>query len=106
MLNVLGIERYNMMANETIKYVMVHYGEVAAPVNKDVMDRIMRLPRTKELLNWEPPERSIEELRKKFGIDISEEELVLRALSSDQRSVDEVMTQRPMNIEYMTKEGP
>ncbi len=95
MLNVLGGERYKLVTNETIKYLLGHYGEIIGPVDKSLRDKIMSLPMTKKLLDWEPPQPSIEELYEKFGVDISEEELVLRALSSDQDSVDEVMGQRP-----------
>jgi len=97
MLNVLGGERYKLVTNETIKYLLGHYGEIVGPVDKSLMDKIMSLPMTKKLLDWEPPQPTIEELRAKFGADISEEELVLRALSSDQDSVDQVMAQGPMN---------
>lgn len=93
MLNVLGGERYKLVTNETIKYLLGHYGEIVGPVDKGLRDKIMGLPMTKKLLDWEPPQPSIEELRQKFGADISEEELVLRALSSDQDSVDQVMGQ-------------
>jgi oxaloacetate decarboxylase alpha subunit len=105
-LNYSTGERYKIVTDEIIKYVLGHYGELAAPVDKDVMDRIMRLPRTKELLNWEPPERSIEELRREVGPELPDEEFLLRVLSSNQKAVDEVLAAGPKNYDYPRGDKP
>jgi oxaloacetate decarboxylase alpha subunit len=99
-------ERYKIVTDEIIKYVLGHFGELAAPVDKEVMNRIKRLPRTKELLNWQPPENSIQELRKKFGPELSDEEFLLRILSSNQTAVDEVLSAGPKNYDYQMTNKP
>ena len=99
-------ERYKIVTDEIIKYALGHFGELAAPVDKDVMNRIKRLPRTKELLNWQPPENSIQELRKKFGPELSDEEFLLRILSSNQAAVDEVLSAGPKNYDYQKANKP
>ena len=55
------------------------------------------MPRAKELENWVPPERSIEDLRQEFGEDLSDEEFLLRVLSSNQAALDEVLDAGPQN---------
>jgi oxaloacetate decarboxylase alpha subunit len=105
-LNHTAGERYKIVTDEIIKYVLGHFGELAAPVDKDVMDRIMRLPRTKELLDWQPPQGSIQELRRVFGPDLSDEEFLLRALSSNQEAVDEVLAAGPQSYNYPRYDKP
>jgi oxaloacetate decarboxylase alpha subunit len=105
-LNITTGKRYEVVTDEIIKYTLGRYGELVAPVDKNVMDKIMSLPRTKELLNWEPPQPSVEELRKQFGSGISDEELILRVLSSNQRAVDEVLSAGPMKTDYPRGDKP
>lgn len=105
-LNHTSGERYKIVTDEIIKYVLGHYGDLVAPVDKDVMERIKRLPRTQELLNWEPPERSIQELRKEFGNELSDEEFLLRVLTSNQEAVDEVLAAGPKNYAYPRGDKP
>ena len=105
-LNYTAGERYKIVTDEIIKYVLGHYGELAAPVETDVMDRIKRLPRTQELLNWEPPQKSIQELRQEFGPDLSDEEFLLRVLSSNQNAVDEVLAAGPKRYDYPKSDNP
>jgi hypothetical protein len=105
-LNHTAGERYKIVTDEIIKYVLGHFGELAAPVDKDVMARIKRLPRTKELLNWEPPQSSIQELRQVFGPDLSDEEFLLRVLSSNQKAVDDVLGAGPKSYNYPRGDKP
>jgi len=107
-LNITGSYRYKTVTDEVIKYALGRYGELAAPVDKDVIDRIRKLPRAKELEHWEPPQPSIEDLRKDFAADISDEEFLLRLLSSNQQSVDEILDAGPIQIdsEYRVEDKP
>ena len=105
-LNHTAGERYKIVTDEVIKYVIGHYGELAAPVDKDVLERIMRMPRTKELLNWEPPQKSIEELRHEFDPDLSDEDFLLRVLSSNQKAVDEVLSAGSKKYDYPRGDKP
>ena len=73
-LNHTAGERYRIITDEVIKYILGHYGDLAAPVDPDVKARVMAMPRTKELLDWEPSQRSIEDLRKEYDPDLSDEE--------------------------------
>ena len=50
-LNHTAGERYKMVTDEIIKYVLGHYGELAAPVDNDVRDRVIQMPRARELMN-------------------------------------------------------
>jgi pyruvate/oxaloacetate carboxyltransferase/biotin carboxyl carrier protein len=80
--NVISGERYKRITDEAIKYVLGYYGEPVVPVDQNVMDRIMGLPRTKEFLNWKPEGylKPVEELRQEIGPELSDDDLLLRIL--------------------------
>ena len=106
MLNRTLGERYKIVTDEVIKYVLGHYGELAAPVEKEVLARIMKMPRTKELRDWKPEEKSIVELRQEFGTELSDEEFLLRVLTSNQQAVDEVLAAGRKNYDYPRGDKP
>jgi oxaloacetate decarboxylase (Na+ extruding) subunit alpha len=76
-LNVIGRERYELVPEEVVVYVNGHYGEPAAPIDPDVMDRIQSTKRAKEMHDWEPPQPTLAELRAQFG-EVDDDELLLR----------------------------
>jgi pyruvate/oxaloacetate carboxyltransferase/biotin carboxyl carrier protein len=80
--NVISGERYKEVTDEAIKYVLGYYGEPVAPIDPNVMDRVMSLPRTKQFLNWKPEgyEKSVEELRREIGPELSDDDLLLKIL--------------------------
>ncbi|MGA3173332.1 MAG: pyruvate carboxylase subunit B [Syntrophorhabdales bacterium] len=80
--NIVSGERYGQVTDEAIKYVLGYYGEPVVPVDPNVMDRIMGLPRTKEFADWRPEGylKSVEEFRKEMGADLSDDDLLLKIL--------------------------
>jgi pyruvate/oxaloacetate carboxyltransferase len=80
--NVVSGERYKQITDEAIKYVLGYYGEPTAPIDQNVVDRVMSLPRTKEFLNWKPEGylKSVEALRREAGPELSDDELLLKIL--------------------------
>jgi pyruvate/oxaloacetate carboxyltransferase len=80
--NVVSGERYKQIPDEVIKYVMGYYGEPVVPVEQNVVDRVMSLPKAKEFTNWKPEGyfKSVEELRQEIGPELSDDELLLRIL--------------------------
>ncbi len=80
--NVISGERYKKITDESIKYALEYYGKPVVPLDPSIMDRIMSLPRTKELMNWKPEGylKSVEELRREIGPDLSDDDLLLKVL--------------------------
>ena len=74
--NVMG-ERYANVPDQVIRYAMGGFGRPTAPIEPDVLDRILDRPRARELAD-EPPPPSPAELRRRFP-GVSDEELLLRA---------------------------
>ena len=105
-LNHTSGERYRIVTDEVIKYILGHYGDLAAPVDPAVKARVMAMPRTQELLDWAPTQRSIEDLRAEYDPDLSDEEFLLRVLSSNQQAVDEVLAAGPKTYDYPSRDKP
>ena len=80
--NIISGQRYTQFTDEAIKYVLGYYGEPVVPVDSNVVDRVMSSPRTKEFLNWKPEGylKSVEELRKEIGPELSDDDLLLKIL--------------------------
>lgn len=79
-LNIVTGDRYSIVPDEVIIYALGHLGPFAAPLDEDAKDRILNSQRGKEFANWEPPQPSLKELRHEYGENLSDEELLLRAL--------------------------
>ncbi len=77
-MNVTGTERYSMIPDEVIRYALGKFGRPNQPIAPDVLDRIMSLPRTKELA-LEPGAADLGDLHKRIGAHLSDEEFLLRA---------------------------
>jgi pyruvate carboxylase len=80
--NVVLGERYKRILDESIKYIGGHYGEPAAPIDPNLLDRIEQDPEAKKLLDWKPQGRlkTLQELRNEIGPEFSDEEFLLRVL--------------------------
>jgi oxaloacetate decarboxylase alpha subunit len=62
-------------------YVLGHLGEPPAPIDADVLDRMLSTARGKEMLAWKPPQPTIVELKQQYGDrTMTDEELLRRYL--------------------------
>jgi oxaloacetate decarboxylase alpha subunit len=90
-MNVVSGERWRDVSDEIVRYFLGHYFQPAAPVDPQVADRVLSLPRAEELRGLEP--LSLEGARERFGAGISEEELLLR-LTMPAEQVDAMVAAR------------
>ena len=95
--NVIGTGRYATVSDQVIRYVLGTFGRPAGPVDPDVRDRIMSLPRTRELMA-EPPPPGLRELRARFS-GAGDEELLLRAVMPA-AEVDAMLAAGPARRHY------
>jgi oxaloacetate decarboxylase (Na+ extruding) subunit alpha len=75
--SVAGGARYDNVPDQVIRYVLGTFGKPTAPVEPQVLDRVLGRPRAAELAS-EPEPLDVAALRRRFGQRISDEELVLR----------------------------
>lgn len=94
-LNVVTGDPYSLSPDEVVHYLLGHYGPIYGPVNQEVKDRILSTPRAKEIMKWERPNPSLKEIRKRFSPGMSDEELLLRFLLS-QEAVDQALGNGPV----------
>jgi oxaloacetate decarboxylase alpha subunit len=88
-LNVSSGERWETVPDEMIRYFLGHFYEPAAPVDPEIADKVLGLPRAEELRDLEPI--SLEGARDRFGKSISDEELLLR-LTMPEQQVDAMLS--------------
>lgn len=81
-INVIVGERYKEVTDQVIQYALGLWGkEGSISMDPDVKEKILGRARARELAKWEPPEPSIEEVRRKIGgAGVSDDELLLRWL--------------------------
>ena len=99
-----GSERYGVVPDQVIRYVLGSFGKPTAPVEPWVLDRILDRPRARELAT-EPPPLSVAELRRRLPHGISDEELLLRfAMPAGQ--VDAMLAATPAARRYTPEMQP
>ena len=76
-MNVLGGERYKNINDEVIQKVVSKYAiKTLGQTDPALLDKIMKLPKTEEILNWKPGQTSLEEMRREFGEGLSDDEFL------------------------------
>lgn len=104
MFNVTGTERYGNVPDQVIRYVIGRFGRPTMPVAGNILDKIMSLPRTKEIQN-EPVMMTLEDTRKRFPKNMSDEEFLLRAVMPEEQ-VDAMIANRPAKRHYSPTLAP
>lgn len=102
LLNIVNKERYSIVPDEVLHYALGHYGPLPRPIDPDVLDRIMAAPKAPEYEKWERPQPSLAEVRKQIGRDCSDEELLLRFMTSDEE-VDAMIAAGPIRTDPRTR---
>jgi oxaloacetate decarboxylase alpha subunit len=97
-LNVVHGERYRVVPDEVKKYVLGYYGKLLAPVDPQVLDRIISNGSERIALHPVTPEPAVESLRRKYP-DASDEERLLRLCFAGNQ-VDDMHAAGPIRTVY------
>jgi len=97
-LNVMQGERYRTVPDEVKKYALGYYGKLLAPVEPDVLDRIIANGSPAIAREPQPLAPAVPRLRKKYP-HLSDEERLLRHLYAGSQ-VDDMRAAGPMQTEY------
>jgi oxaloacetate decarboxylase (Na+ extruding) subunit alpha len=103
-LNIVTGERYGTVPDEVVQYAAGFYGETVAPIDANVLDRIMGSARAKEVLDNPPPDPDLAELMKQYGTQ-DEDELILRA-TVPQADIDKMRASGPVRRDYPLLSSP
>lgn len=104
-LNVIGGERYKTIPDEVRRYVLGHYGELAAPVEPNLYDRITAGQRivTERPGDLLPP--TLERIRRERGPFDSDDDLLLATFYS-QDQYDALKAAGPIQLAYAAERTP
>jgi len=105
-LNIALGERYKAVPEEVMKLAMGCYGPQAGEVDQNVLDKIMSLPEAKQYIHWEIPRPSIGTLREQYGLNASDDELLLRILCQEQKDVEAMNAAGPAKTSYPSARKP
>jgi len=105
-INVMTGERYKEVTDQVIQYALGLWGKEGADyMDRDVKAKILDRPRAREMENFEVPDVSLEQVRKKYGgPSLSDEELILRYYAGPE-FVDALKTAPPRK-EYLDARKP
>jgi oxaloacetate decarboxylase alpha subunit len=93
--NVISGKRYSQVPAQLVEYVAGYYGTSPAPMDQNVVDKITSLPQAKNILNAVNSEPTLEDLRRKIGESLSDEEFLMR-LALSGREVDSMLAAGPI----------
>jgi oxaloacetate decarboxylase alpha subunit len=79
--NITSGERYKIVSDEVIKYMLGFYGEPDGPVDQEVKEKILGSAKAKKWLKWKIPEITVDDLRREIGPGLSDDELLLQLLN-------------------------
>ena len=78
-LNVVTGDRWGVVPDEVVLYLMEKFGPPPAPLDEEVRDRVLSSPHGQRFAGWERPQPSLAELRDQYGGRfVTDEELLLR----------------------------
>lgn len=97
-LNIVHGERYKVVPDEVRKYATGYYGKLLAPVEHDVLDRIVENSSPSIPLQPTRPAPAVAALRRKYP-DASDDERLLRFMFAGSQ-VDEMLAAGPMRTGY------
>jgi oxaloacetate decarboxylase (Na+ extruding) subunit alpha len=103
-LNIVTGKRYGTVPDEVVQYAAGFYGETVAPIDPNVLDRIMASPRAKEVIDNPPPDPSLDDLIKEHGTD-DLDELIMRA-TVPQADIDKMRAAGPVRRDYPMMSSP
>ena len=100
-LNVVQSERYRVVPNEVKKYALGHYGKLLAPVDPNVLDRIIE--NGSGAISADAPvlEPAVARLRKQYPGQSDDERLLRFMFAGNQ--VDEMLAAGPLATDYSFK---
>lgn len=79
-MNVITGERYKIIPDGVMEYVLGYFGEPPGEIDPNVLERINKLPKAAKLRDREFPQPTVEEIREELGLgkEVTDEEFLLR----------------------------
>ena len=105
-INVMTGARYGQVTDEVIQYALGHWGREATVVmDQDIRDRILNRPRAVELGKRTQEEPTLAELRRKYGAQSSDEDLLLNIYGGG-KDAAAIAAKLPRPTDYVPRNRP
>jgi oxaloacetate decarboxylase alpha subunit len=85
--NVTSGGRYKVVVDEAIMYMAGIIGDIDGPVDQNVKDKILSMPKAKKFLNWKPADITLDDLRR-LEPGLSDDDLLMRISDPDKELKD------------------
>lgn len=103
-LNIVTGKRYGTVPDEVVQYAAGYYGQTVAPIEPDILDRIMTSARARDVLAHPPEQPTLEDLKAQYGTaDL--DELILRS-AVPQADIDKMRAAGPVRRDYPLLSSP
>lgn len=103
-LNLVNGERYKTVPDEIIEYALGYYGQTVAPIEPDILDRILSSPRAQTVRDNPPEQPTLAELHQKYGTT-DDDEMLLRAILPE-TDLEKMRAAGPLRRDYPTMSSP
>jgi oxaloacetate decarboxylase alpha subunit len=97
-LNMMSGDRYKTVPDEIVQYALGYYGSPAAPIDPDVLDRILNSDRASVVRSHPPEQPSLSELHKRYGTT-DDDELLLRVMIPE-TDLEKMRAAGPLRRDY------
>lgn len=99
-LNIVTGRRYAIVPDQVVAYAAGHYGEPPAPVEPDVLDRIMHSEHAARVVASPPEQPTLEELRARHGTAPGEDDLLILKALIPESDVAAMQAAGPVRRDY------
>jgi oxaloacetate decarboxylase alpha subunit len=99
-LNVVTGERYKLVPDQVVAYAAGHYGKPPAPIDPDVLDRIMQSEQAERVIASPPEQPTLDELRARHGTAPGEDDLLILKALIPKPDVDEMLAAGPVRRDF------
>jgi oxaloacetate decarboxylase alpha subunit len=105
-MNIMSGERYKSISDEVIqKLVLDSAVKPSGEIDSALLEKIMKLERTQEILKWKPVQPTLEEMRREFGEDLSDDEFLFRTAVPIEH-IESMRAAGPMKTDYVRGDKP
>jgi oxaloacetate decarboxylase alpha subunit len=99
-LNVVTGERYKLVPDQVVAYAAGHYGETPAPIDAEVMERIMGADNAARATAGPPEQPTLEELRARHGTKPGEDDLLILKALIPESDIEAMQAAGPVARDY------
>jgi oxaloacetate decarboxylase alpha subunit len=99
-LNVVSGGRYELVPDEVVAYAAGHYGEPPAPIDPEVLERIMGAENAGRVVANPPEQPTLDELRARHGTGPGEDDLLILKALIPEHDIEAMQAAGPVRRDF------